>query len=290
MPQVPDEWTVLSMIKWGTAFFDEKGIPSPRLSIEWLLADVLETRRLNLYLLFDRPLSETELAELREKIRRRLKHEPLQYIIGYTDFMRAHVMVTPDVLIPRPETELLVETVLETIQMKKTCSVLDIGTGSGCIAISLKMERPKWDVYAVDISETALNLARQNSSLNATEVCFLVGDLFRPATFSGGLPEKLDVIVSNPPYIPNSERPRIDREVKDYEPEIALFTEDITLVYRSVRNIGEQLLKTGGYLFLEIHEDYGQDLINVFQKNNWETSLLRDYSNKNRIISALYKG
>lgn len=289
MAHVPDEWNILSMIKWGTAYFEEKGVPSPRLSIEWLLADVLQTRRLDIYLQFDRPLSEDELALLKEKIKRRLKHEPLQYIVGHTEFMNAHLRVTPDVLIPRPETERLVESILETIPESPPRTVLDIGTGSGCIAIALKMARPEWEVYAIDVSRRAIEVAQENAVLNATEITFLEGDLFHPETFIGELPGKFDVIVSNPPYIPNSEREDIDREVKEYEPEIALFTEDLTGIYTTIRESAEKMLKTGGYLFLEIHEDYGEQLINLFKKSNWESSLQRDYNDKNRIISALYK-
>lgn len=290
MPHVPEEWTVLSMIQWGTAYFEEKGVPSPRLSIEWLLADVLQTRRLNIYLQFDRPLSDSELADMRVKIKRRLKHEPLQYIVGHTDFMGAHLRVTPDVLIPRPETERLVELVLETVPETPSSTVLDIGTGSGCIAISLKMERPEWDIYAMDLSEKALELARENAILNATDVAFLSGDLFKPESFLSDLPDKLDVIVSNPPYIPEEERSEIDREVRDFEPGIALFTDDLTNVYSCVKNVGEMKLKKGGHLLLEIHEDYGEELLGLFKNPLWEASLLRDYNGKNRVISALYKG
>jgi release factor glutamine methyltransferase len=290
MPQVPEDWTILSMIKWGTAYFEEKKVPSPRLSIEWLLADVLQMRRLDIYLQFDRPLSEGELSDLRDKIKRRLKHEPLQYIVGYTEFMHAHLRVTPDVLIPRPETERLVESVLERFSAESTCKVLDIGTGSGCIAIALKMARPGWDVYAIDISESALELARENANLNAADLTFQCGDLFQTESFIEKLPGKLDLIVSNPPYIPSEERSDIDHEVRDYEPEIALFTDNLMGIYTSLKHIGEALLKKGGYLLVEIHEDYGNELVKLFEKSKWETTLLRDYNDKNRIICGLYKG
>ena len=290
MPQVPKEWTILSMINWGTAYFEEKGVPSPRLSIEWLLADVLQMRRLDIYLQFDRPLSETELAELKRHIKRRLQHEPLQYIVGYTDFMHAHLKVTPDVLIPRPETERLVETVLERLPAEPPCSVLDIGTGSGCISIALKMARPQWDIFAIDISEAALELARENARLNAVDITFTQGDLYQPETFIEELPGKLDLVVSNPPYIPSKEKSGIDREVRDYEPEISLFTDDLKKVYRSLNVIGKQLLRKGGVLAAEIHEDYSDELLELFEKNKWQSTILKDYNDKKRIIFALYKG
>ena len=290
MPQVPEDWTILSMIKWGTAYFEEKKVPSPRLSIEWLLADVLQMRRLDIYLQFDRPLSDSELSDLRDKIKRRLKHEPLQYIVGHTEFMHAHIRVTPDVLIPRPETEHLVESVLERLPAESSCKVLDVGTGSGCIAIALKMDRPEWDVYAIDISESALMLAQENAHLNATDITFWVGDLFQAESFMENLPGKLDLIVANPPYIPAEERSDIDREVRDYEPEIALFTDSLENIYTSLKKAGEILLKKGGYLVAEIHENYGEELLKLFEKSKWETTLLRDYNDKNRVICGLYKG
>ncbi len=147
MPETPDEWNVLSMINWGTGYFEKKGIPSPRLSIEWILADILSLKRLNLYIQFERPLSKDELKRIREYVKRRARHEPLQYIIGYTEFMNAKINVNPDVLIPRPETEQLTELILEEHPGNTGLNVLDIGTGSGCIAIALKMEHPDWNIY-----------------------------------------------------------------------------------------------------------------------------------------------
>ncbi len=290
MPEIPKEWTVLSMINWGTAWFRKKKIPSPRLSIEWLLADVLQTQRLNLYLQYDRPLSSAELAVLRKHVRRRARHEPLQYIIGYTDFMHVRLHVTPHVLIPRPETERLAELILEQMPPVPPLTLLDVGTGSGCIAISLKKERPDWDIHALDCSEPALELARKNADLNGTEVHFLKGDFFERATFQEDLTQQLDVIVSNPPYIPDSERLSVEPEVRDFEPEIALFTGDLMKVYRALKAMGEQSLKKEGFLFLEIHEDFGDELLELFQPPIWKSTLHKDYNGKNRIISALYKG
>ncbi|HKI45147.1 MAG TPA: hypothetical protein VKA08_07460, partial [Balneolales bacterium] len=138
--------------------------------------------------------------------------------------------------------------------------------------------------------ESALEVARENAALNAADVTFLGGDLFLPESFMAKLPGKLDLIVSNPPYIPGEERPDIDREVRDYEPEIALFTDNLRGIYTSLKHIGETVLKKGGYLLVEIHEDYGNELMKLFEKSKWKTSLLRDYNDKNRIICGLYKG
>lgn len=148
------EWTVLSMLEWATDYFEQKDIPDPRHSIEWLLAETLGIKRLDLYLKYDRPLSPDELDQLRPMVKRRAEHEPLQYIIGYTDFMNARISVDKSVLIPRIETEQLVEIILDQQSgtENKNLSVLDIGTGSGCIPIALKMECPDWKLSGIDIS------------------------------------------------------------------------------------------------------------------------------------------
>jgi methylase of polypeptide subunit release factors len=173
-----DVWTVLTMLEWGTDYFSGKGITQPRLSIEWLLSHVLACKRLDLYLAFDRPLSQAELDELRALVRRRAQHEPLQYITGHTDFFNCRIDVNPAVLIPRPETEQLVEMVLDWGAERPQCRVLDVGTGSGCIAIAIKKAKPGWDVTGIDISPEALKTAAGNALINEADVRFSPGDLF----------------------------------------------------------------------------------------------------------------
>ena len=193
-----DVWTVLRMLEWGTAWFTQRGIPSPRLSIEWLLADALQTRRLNLYVQHDRPLAAAELAVVRDYVRQRARHVPLQYITGSTSFYNAEIRVAPGVLIPRPETEELVELIL-TKWDDTPRRVLDIGTGSGCIAVALAMERPSWEIHALDLSDEALTIARTNAQTNAVTVTFHQADLLNSASMPVG---PWDLIVSNPPVYP----------------------------------------------------------------------------------------
>jgi release factor glutamine methyltransferase len=157
------DWTVLRMLEWATGYFEQKRVPSPRLSIEWLLAHVLGVKRLELYLQFDRPLTAAELEWLRELVRRRARHEPLQYITGSTAFYHAEIMVTPAVLIPRPETEELVEMILNDHPSGKR-SLVDLGTGSGCIPIACKMERPDWEVSGVELFDEALKSTRSKTT------------------------------------------------------------------------------------------------------------------------------
>jgi len=179
--QKNDLWTVLRMLEWGTDFFKKKQIPDPRHSIEWLLADVLEWKRLALYLAYERPLSPAELEKLRPMIKRRAAHEPLQYIIGHTDFMGCRIDVNPSVLIPRIETEQLVETLLEKTQQRhdEQLNLLDVGTGSGCIPLAIKQAIPGWNCFGSDISADALELAKMNAELNNLDVTFFEADLFR---------------------------------------------------------------------------------------------------------------
>ena len=276
------EWTVLSMLEWGTDYFTEKGIPDPRLSIEWLVAEVLQIKRLDLYLKFDRPLSQNELDEIRPLVKRRAAHEPLQYIVGFSDFVNARIHVSPDVLIPRIETEQLVEIILDEQQGLEEASVLDIGTGSGCIPIALKMERPKWNLFGLDISDAALKLAEKNAAENNCKIAFQEGNIFDPETLE--FEEPFDIIVSNPPYVLPAEKETLEKQVVDHEPGLALFCDDLEKMYRSIITFSANHLKKYGYLYLEIHEKYSELILTYFNDKKWRTTLLKDYENKPRFI------
>lgn len=278
------DWTVLSMIEWGTDFFSKKGIPDPRLSIEWLLADTLDVKRLDLYLKFDRPLSPKELDYIRPLVKRRAAHEPLQYIIGFTEFMNARIEVTPDVLIPRIETEQLVEIILARHDDQESQEVLDIGTGSGCIPIALNMERPGWKLTALDISDDALKIAQQNAELNNTSISFRQGNILDWQEIS--FEDQFDIIVSNPPYVLPEEKEMLEPQVIKHEPATALFCEDINKMYQYIIDFSDRQLKNNGWLYLEIHEHYSEQLLSLFDKKKWQVSLLKDYENKPRFITA----
>lgn len=275
-------WTVLRMLQWGTDWFSQKGVDSPRLSIEWLVADVLQIRRLNLYVQFDRPLSTEELDQIRNFVKRRAKHEPLQYITGSASFYKVEIDVNPAVLIPRSETEELVERVL--LDHDDTAKrVLDIGTGSGCIAIAIAKERPNWEVHAVDLSEEALSLARTNATKNNAEVHFSRGDLFK---LSATLPEKWDIIVSNPPYIDRSEEASLDPQVLQYEPSMALFCENRELVYAHIGDYAKSHLNTSGKLYLEIHLEHPIENENTYRYGFTQIEILDDLSGRRRFVKA----
>lgn len=283
MTKVPSVWTVLSMMEWATDFFEEKSVPSPRFSIEWLLAHVLSVRRLDLYLEYDRPLSKDELAELKPFVKRRAAHEPLQYITGETDFHNVVIKVKPGVLIPRQETEQLVSWILEEHPPGKKITILDVGTGSGCIPIALKKARPHWQVFATDISDEALTIARQNSELNKTDIQFAKDDLFHSAAFPD---TRFDLIISNPPYILPEEKNSLDDEVKNYEPEVALFCDSTEKMYRAIARLSDQLLAPNGLVYLELHDRHAPESVNAFDLAKWSTFLKKDYDGKNRFLKV----
>ncbi len=284
MTSTPTEWTVLSLLEWGTDYFDKKGIKNSRLSIEWLLADVLKTRRLNLYLIFDRPVSEEELQLIKPMIKRRAAHEPLQYIIGETDFLNARIKVNPAVLIPRPETEELVDIVLNAHDKGRELRVLDIGTGSGCIPISIKINASNWIVSATDISPEALEVAQENARLNHAEISFVEDDLLNSKGFDSE--SEFDIIISNPPYILKEEESDIEIEVKSYEPELALFCKSTEHIYRAIFEFAEKHLKIGGALYLELNENRAEEVMSIFSSEKWTSAIHNDYGNKPRFLIA----
>ncbi len=279
------DWSVLKMLEWATHYFSEKQVPSPRLSIEWLLADVLNIKRLELYLQFDRPLTLVELSRLREFVKRRAAHEPLQYITGSTSFYNAEINVRSGVLIPRPETEEMVEMIISE-SMADNVTLLDIGTGSGCIPIAVKMERPKWHVTGCDISTVALDIAKENGAINGVDVSFVEADLLKIET----MPEKYwDIIVSNPPYIGYEEKDELEQQVKDYEPEIALFTENRNKVYSSIISYAQTHLNSSGLLYLELHYEHKIEDENLLNPEVWDYEIRLDSAKKRRVLKAVYK-
>lgn len=278
------EWTVVRMINWATEYFREKSVPAPRLSIDWILAEVLRVERLNLYMQYDRPLTPEQLEALRPLIKRRANNEPLQYITGYTDFFNCRINVNPQVLIPRPETEQLTELVLQHNREFRQLRVLDVGTGSGCIAIALKHEQPDWDIVAMEQSSPALETARENAVLNQTTIEFIEADYTDPNSWKNLAP--FDVIISNPPYIPDAEFSELEPQVKDYEPRSALYSEKPPDTYRQLAQLGEELLLSGKELFAEINTNYADQILTAFPKATWEAELLEDYGKTPRFIRA----
>lgn len=278
-------WNVLSILEWGADYFEKHSVPSPRLSIEWLLADILDLKRLDLYLAYDRPLSPDELDKLRPLVKRRARHEPLQYITGHSDFLNNRFIVSPDVLIPRMETEQLTELILDDHASGRQLSILDIGTGSGCIAISLKNERAAWKVHAIDSSKKALAVAAENAKHQHADIHFKAVDISQN---SGRLlpDHSLNLIVSNPPYILPDERNDLEKQVKNYEPSEALFCNSIEDIYQKIIDHSDNLLKKSGQLYLEINAAYSETILTFFDDRTWTCDLLEDYNGQPRFIKA----
>lgn len=278
-------WTILAMLEWATDYFEKHGVASPRMSIEWLLADVLDMKRLNLYLTYDRPLSPSELDKLRPLVKRRARHEPLQHITGNTEFLGVTLEVSTDALIPRMETEQLVEIILEQYSGHITNKLrfLDIGTGTGCIPIAIKNKTSHWEAEAIDISEPALELARKNAAKTETNVTFSRVDLFDIKEHYSQ--SSFDFVVSNPPYITPEEKDTLDPQVSQYEPHLALFTDDVLTTYGSIINSAAYLLKPGGDLFLEIHQNRAEEILSLIENSpTWASQLLKDYDGHDRFI------
>jgi release factor glutamine methyltransferase len=278
------DWTVLKMLTWATSYFEEKGIRNPRLSIEWLLAEVLQKKRLDLYLIYDRPLSREELDVIKPMIKRRAQHEPLQYIVGNTNFFGTTLKVNSNVLIPRPETEELVDWILQNTPLNDPFNVLDIGTGSGCIPIALKKARSNWSIHAFDVSNDALLTATENAFLNGTEINFWKDDIFSPSNKL--LAQEFNIITSNPPYILHSEAEHLDIEVKAFEPSLALFTSSTKKIFKAIIQFSTKCLKQNGLLAIEINEKFGNEVLTLFDDQVWEASIQKDYGGKDRFIFA----
>ncbi|MGI9627118.1 MAG: peptide chain release factor N(5)-glutamine methyltransferase [Longimicrobiales bacterium] len=249
-PAPGDAWTVMHMVRWSTAYLDERQIEGPRLDAEMLLAHALGTERLQLYLQFDRPLTAGELKAYKPLLKRRAAREPIQYILGSTPFRTLELSVDPRALIPRPETEFLLDVILQASGSHPFSRALDVGTGTGAIALSLAAEKLAHSVCATDVSEEALELARANAERNDLEgvVDFRVGPCTVP--FDG---QAFDLIVSNPPYVPDQEWEETAPEVRDWEPSLALKGghDGLDMVRTLIQEVPAKL-KPGGWLALEL--------------------------------------
>jgi len=277
--------TVLELIRRSSEYLEKRGVESPRLQIELLLAHVLKLPRLKLYLDFERGLSEQELDAVRTLVKRRAAREPLQYITGATCFCGIELEVGPAVLIPRPETELLVEQAWNFLGRSGNPAprMLDFGTGSGCIAIAVAAKFPRVYVAAIDISKSALAVARANAQRNKTQVEFHCG-----RDFAAGGQQPFDLIVSNPPYIPSNEVSSLQPEVRDHEPRVALDGgADGLELHRLIARASPSCLADGGKLMVELGYGQAQAAGEVYVKEGWcVESVLPDYSGCARILIA----
>ncbi|MEW6328125.1 MAG: peptide chain release factor N(5)-glutamine methyltransferase [Thermodesulfobacteriota bacterium] len=284
--------TIGSILRRTQEILTAAGVPEPEADAQVLMAHVLGVDRLNLFLNMDRVLSPAEEKALAGLIRERTKRKPLQHILGEQEFWSLSFRVTPEVLIPRPETEILVEAVLNTVKKQgippDDLTILDLCTGSGILAIVLARELPGADIYAVDISKETLSVAQENARRHkvSDSITFLRGDLFAPLAGQG---VSFDLIVSNPPYISGEMFPELLPEVRDYEPRLALDGGPDGLdVIRKIIIQSAAHLKLGGWLFLEIGDGQGARVLKEFERRKafGNVSIIRDYCGINRVIRA----
>ena len=280
---MPKTWRVIDLINWAESYFKEKGFENPRSEIEWLLRAVLKCNRMDVYLRFEEPLSQSQLATLRSWVKRRLEREPLQYITGFCDFYGREFSVNEHVLIPRPETERLIDTALEKVKGLDSPSILDIGAGSGCIATTLGLEILGSTVLGIDVSEDAIGIANKNKEkLEAENVSFQKMNILEQR------PEgEFDVLVSNPPYIPKGEMDGLMKDVKDFEPTVALTDQkDGLIFYERFAEVGKEVVKSSGWIILEVGlEDHPSAVKNIFSESGFpDTELIKDYNGDDRVL------
>lgn len=289
----PKLWTIKDLLGVTTDYLKKKEIDSPRLSAEILLAHELKINRVKLYLDFDRPLKEREISGYRSLIRRRLRREPTQYITGRQEFWSLEFIVGPQVLIPRSESELLVEQVTHQCKEGRLSEshcprILDLGTGCGALAVSLARELKGASIWASDISVEALNIAGLNATKHGVEdrIEFRQGDMWQPFM---GRDLTFDIIVSNPPYIAAEEFESLPPEVRDYEPRTALDGREEGMFYiEKIINEGADYLNPGGWILIEMSPEQTAKALNLVENSHkyGEKGRFRDYGRQYRIVTA----
>lgn len=269
--------TLGEVLTLSAEFLQKHSIERPRRQVEELLSHALKLPRIELYMQYDRPMIEKELNELREYIKRRAQGEPWQYIVGEVEFFGCRIQVNRDVLIPRQETEILVDLIAKQLPTHPI-EIWDVCTGSGCIGIALKKKRPDCKVVMSDISKESLEVARENASRNGVEVEFLQGDLMAPFQ-----ERKADLVVCNPPYVTEQEYPQLDREVRDWEPKRALVGG--ILFYERLAKELPSYLNPGAKVYLELGTGMGEQVLSLFHPATWShREIQKDWSSHDRFL------
>lgn len=284
----PKTWTIGALVKWATDDFRARGIENPRLDAELLVGHTLGITRTQIIIDAQRPLEAGELAKLRELVKRRRAHEPIAYLRGEREFYGLRFRVDGRVLIPRPDTETLVEVALaRTSHVSLSMRQLDLCTGSGCVAIAMAKKRPTAKVWASDISAEALAVARDNAlRLGAYNVAFVQGDLFAPIGA-----RRFDVVTANPPYIPTAEIETLQADIKDFEPRVALDggADGLDLVRRIVAEAPDHLVP-GGVLAMEIGAGEAPSTQALLEERGFvEVRADRDYGKIERVVSGVWQ-
>ena len=310
-------WTIQQLLNWITGYLTDKGIDSPRLNAELLLSGVLAMQRIELYTQFDKLVTQEQLDRLHDLVKRAGQHEPVAYLIGKTEFYSLQLEVSPDCMIPRPETELLVERAIEFLRIRsgksqmatdnlrqaicdRQFAVCDLCTGCGCIAIAIAKNFPDARIIATDICDTALNVAAKNIEKHNLKdrITLLCGDLFEPIVPQLDVEKPVrhslgesgfDLIVCNPPYVSADEYEKLEKNVKDFEPKLALFAGvDGLDIYRRIIEKADQFLKSDAALMLEIGYAQGKAIKELLEQAGTfaEVKIEKDFHDNNRIVTA----
>lgn len=277
--------TLLDFLTVSTDYLQSKGIDDARLNVQLMLCHILKIDKIALYMKYDYPLAESEISTLRDFLKRRINREPLQHILGETQFLDFTFKVSKDVLIPRPETEELVDYAVKELKKFEYPSILEIGTGSGIIPISMARYLSGSRIVAVDISEEAILIAKKNAFINKVEnqIDFQIRN-FLTDDFSG----QFDCIISNPPYISKTEVNLLEPEVKNYEPHIALTDGNDGLdFYRKFKTVITENLKPGGFIFLELNESLAEETKALLESVLTHSEIILDMQNKPRIFKGV---
>ena len=285
------DWTIQKLLNWITEHFTSKGIDSPRLSAELLLSGILKMKRIELYMQFDKLVAEEQLDKLHDLVKRAGQSEPIAYLTGKTEFYSLELEVSRDCLIPRPETELLVQRAIEFLRTRSGSQfVCDLCTGSGCIAVAIARNYPQAHIIATDICDAALNIAARNVEKHQLKerIKLLCGDLFDPI-----MPQldtnKFDLIVCNPPYVSTAEFEKLGKNIKDYEPKVALFAgADGLDIYRRIIKRVDVFLKPDAALMLEIGYSQGPAVRELLEQTGCfsKITIEKDFHNNDRIVVA----
>lgn len=278
-------WTIKRMLEWASDYFNQKGLESPRLLVEYTLSHILELpNRLDLYLQFDRPLSTVELDKLRPLIKRLAQGEPLQYVIGSQPFLGILIKTDQRALIPRPETEELVDIILqEYTHSDDEIRLIDVGTGTACIPLAIKNKLPKMNCLATDISEDALSLAFENAKALHLDLKIARFDFTSEPPYEWL--HSFEIVTSNPPYIGHNEQ-TVDKHVHLWEPHLALYSKDVVACYQSVCKTAHTLLTPSGRLFLELNPIYAEEIASNASTLFSEVLLKKDLAEKTRFLLA----
>jgi release factor glutamine methyltransferase len=283
-----DVWSIKRVLSWAADDLRRRGNDSARLDVELLLGRVLELDRIGLIMQAERPLAPTELARFRELFKRRRAGEPVAYLLGEREFYGMLLRVDARVLVPRPDTETLVEVALERTRSRSMLGqALDLCTGSGCVAVAFARQRPTWNVTASDISADALSVARDNAHRTGTirNLRLVEGSLFTPVAAA-----RFDLITANPPYIPSGDLTTLPQDVRDFEPHLALDGGPDGLdVVREIASQAPSYLTTGGVLALEVQFDQGPRTLAILQARGFQdVQVARDLGGRDRVVSGVW--